>query len=241
VCEPEEVKGLDRDTITLLDMLAPHIQSALCTRQTLTALGNEEVKGIDDLLEQFPAHVRIDTVGSRVEPSEQALSLLHRSAAKIREIGDECISRMLLAAARRFDSFPITARTQPLLPGCEIGFLDGSVRTGPETPVRTPPIGGASMSAHVTKSLVGFLHRQTNGVPASLLGGDEPIFPAEALLTPRQREVARLAMRGKTVAQIADITNIHFETVRTHLRNIYRRLGINRRSELAAMFRDKLC
>jgi DNA-binding CsgD family transcriptional regulator len=48
-------------------------------------------------------------------------------------------------------------------------------------------------------------------------------------------------MRGKTVAQIADITNIHFETVRTHLRNIYRRLGINRRSELAAMFRDKLC
>lgn len=55
----------------------------------------------------------------------------------------------------------------------------------------------------------------------------------DALLTPTQREVAGSAAVGATCAEIARSLGIRVETVRSHVRDIYARLGISSRAELA--------
>jgi DNA-binding NarL/FixJ family response regulator len=54
------------------------------------------------------------------------------------------------------------------------------------------------------------------------------------LLTRREAEVLPLLQLGRTNAQIAVALQVGVETVRTHARNIYRKLGVSSRRELAA-------
>jgi DNA-binding CsgD family transcriptional regulator len=55
----------------------------------------------------------------------------------------------------------------------------------------------------------------------------------EHRLTERQLEVADFARVGATAREIADTLDISKNTVKQHLKNIYRRLGIGSRAELA--------
>ena len=57
------------------------------------------------------------------------------------------------------------------------------------------------------------------------------------LLTPREADVLSLLQEGATNAQIAQTLSIGIETVRTHARNIYRKLGISSRRDLARLGR----
>jgi DNA-binding NarL/FixJ family response regulator len=54
------------------------------------------------------------------------------------------------------------------------------------------------------------------------------------LLTQREAEVLPLLQQGRSNAQIALALQVGVETVRTHARNIYRKLGVSSRRELAA-------
>jgi two-component system nitrate/nitrite response regulator NarL len=54
------------------------------------------------------------------------------------------------------------------------------------------------------------------------------------LLTRREAEVLPLLQRGQTNSQIAAGLQIGVETVRTHARHIYRKLGVSSRGELAS-------
>ena len=58
------------------------------------------------------------------------------------------------------------------------------------------------------------------------------------LLTPREADVLELLQEGATNAQIAHSLSIGIETVRTHARNIYRKLGISSRRELGRLTRQ---
>ena len=53
-----------------------------------------------------------------------------------------------------------------------------------------------------------------------------------AVLSPREREVARLAARGYSNAQIAEELFISVETVKRHMSTIFEKLEIKSRSEL---------
>lgn len=56
--------------------------------------------------------------------------------------------------------------------------------------------------------------------------------PGQApLLTPRQQELLRLWVRGYTYKEVAEAMGISAETVKTHLKQIYVRLGTRRKSE----------
>jgi len=55
---------------------------------------------------------------------------------------------------------------------------------------------------------------------------------ADAGLSPRQREIARLAAEGCTISDLAALTGCRVETVKTHLRAIYQTLGVSSRVEL---------
>jgi DNA-binding NarL/FixJ family response regulator len=52
------------------------------------------------------------------------------------------------------------------------------------------------------------------------------------LLTPREADILTLLRSGRTNAQIAAALHVGTETVRTHARNIYRKLGVASRREL---------
>jgi len=59
------------------------------------------------------------------------------------------------------------------------------------------------------------------------------------LLTPREADVLELLQDGASNAQIAHRLSIGIETVRTHARNIYRKLGISSRRDLARLTRPE--
>jgi DNA-binding NarL/FixJ family response regulator len=77
----------------------------------------------------------------------------------------------------------------------------------------------ASRGLHVTP-------RATPAAGGGLVGG--------RLLTPREAEVLLLLQQGGSNAQIAASLQVGVETVRTHARNIYRKLGVSSRRELAS-------
>ncbi len=54
------------------------------------------------------------------------------------------------------------------------------------------------------------------------------------LLTPREADVLELLQSGRSNAEIANALHVGIETVRTHTRRIYRKLGVRTRRELRA-------
>ena len=68
-------------------------------------------------------------------------------------------------------------------------------------------------------------------------GADGLGLTGSDLLTPREADVLELLQDGATNAQIAQTLSIGLETVRTHARNIYRKLGISSRRDLARLTR----
>ena len=58
-------------------------------------------------------------------------------------------------------------------------------------------------------------------------------------LTAREAEVLELLQDGRTNSEITEALDIGIETVRTHARNIYRKLGVPSRRELARMARQE--
>jgi DNA-binding CsgD family transcriptional regulator len=58
-------------------------------------------------------------------------------------------------------------------------------------------------------------------------------------LTPQEAAVARLAKAGKTNREIAAQLYLTVNTVETHLRHIYQKLGIHRRAQLLTMPDDE--
>ena len=58
-------------------------------------------------------------------------------------------------------------------------------------------------------------------------------MPGPELLTPREADVLELLQLGHSNAEIAMALHVGIETVRTHARNIYRKLGVRTRRDLA--------
>jgi DNA-binding NarL/FixJ family response regulator len=65
--------------------------------------------------------------------------------------------------------------------------------------------------------------------PSSVEGPD---LAGPDLLTPREAEVLELLQTGRSNAEIANTLHVGVETVRTHARRIYRKLGVKTRREL---------
>ncbi|MEM7381607.1 MAG: helix-turn-helix transcriptional regulator, partial [Bacteroidota bacterium] len=54
-------------------------------------------------------------------------------------------------------------------------------------------------------------------------------------ISKREKEVALLLLEGKTYRQISDCLHISMPTVKTHASRIYRKCGVNNRSELTVL------
>jgi DNA-binding NarL/FixJ family response regulator len=82
------------------------------------------------------------------------------------------------------------------------------------------------------------MHVLPRSASATADSGDRFDLPAPDLLTAREADVLELLQRGLTNAQIAHELSIGVETVRTHARNIYAKLGISTRRDLARLGRN---
>lgn len=86
--------------------------------------------------------------------------------------------------------------------------------------------GGAPMNGSVARIIMNYL-------------SELPKPSAVSLLTDRERDVlAKLAER-KQYKEIADDLFMSIDTVRTHVRNIYSKLNVHRRSEAETIYRSR--
>jgi DNA-binding NarL/FixJ family response regulator len=66
------------------------------------------------------------------------------------------------------------------------------------------------------------------------VAADAPEPAGPELLTPREADVLELLQSGRSNAEIAQALHVGVETVRTHARRIYRKLGVKTRRDLRA-------
>jgi len=91
------------------------------------------------------------------------------------------------------------------------------------------------------RDIINAIHLASRGMhvlprsAAATTDQDEQQFglPAPELLTPREADVLELLQGGLSNKQIAQELSIGIETVRTHTRNIYAKLGVSTRRDLA--------
>jgi DNA-binding NarL/FixJ family response regulator len=93
------------------------------------------------------------------------------------------------------------------------------------------------------RDIVNAIHLASRGMhllPRSAAAGGLLTAGVEGaeLLTPREAEVLELLQDGAANAEIAHELSIGIETVRTHARHIYRKLGIGSRRELTRLARQ---
>lgn len=78
--------------------------------------------------------------------------------------------------------------------------------------------GGAPMSMQIARMVVGSFRNQSNSEP----------------LSPREKEVLSELCNGKSYKKVAESLFISQDTVRTHIRNIYRKLEVNSKAQAVA-------
>jgi DNA-binding NarL/FixJ family response regulator len=89
-----------------------------------------------------------------------------------------------------------------------------------------------------SRDVLNAIHLASRGlqvVPRAASGPRGGQVTAGQLLTQREAEVLPLLQLGRSNAQIALALQVGIETVRTHARNIYRKLGVSSRRELSAL------
>lgn len=93
--------------------------------------------------------------------------------------------------------------------------------------ILTVAAGGSFMSPSIARHVVNFFRfRQRVNNP-------------DVDLTDRQKEILKELVSGKSYKMIADTCGITLETVRDHIKKIYKKLQINSRGELVSMLLDK--
>jgi DNA-binding NarL/FixJ family response regulator len=88
-----------------------------------------------------------------------------------------------------------------------------------------------------SRDLLNAIHLASRGLQLMPLGPEQAGGPQirNSLLTPREGDVLLLLGQGLSNAQIAVALEIGIETVRSHARNVFRKLGVSSRRALIAL------
>lgn len=82
--------------------------------------------------------------------------------------------------------------------------------------------GGAPMSPQIARKVIGYFNEQ------------QPKKNVESDLTPREHDIVNGLVDGLSYKMIADRYDISIDTVRAHIRNIYKKLHVNSKAEVIA-------
>jgi DNA-binding NarL/FixJ family response regulator len=104
--------------------------------------------------------------------------------------------------------------------------------TAPEliAAVRAARQGGAPLTAPVARGVLELVRRLGRGEvePTTVEA------PTRVEISTREREVLRCLVDGRTYQETAVALEVQLDTVRTHVRNLYRKLHVNRAAEAVA-------
>jgi DNA-binding NarL/FixJ family response regulator len=84
--------------------------------------------------------------------------------------------------------------------------------------------GASPMSGKIARTVVEYFHKLKN------------IAPNQDNLSKREQEILVLLAKGYRYKEIADALSISFETVRSHLKNIYEKLHVHSRTEAVVKY-----
>ena len=97
--------------------------------------------------------------------------------------------------------------------------------------------GGSPMSAPIARRLVKFFGTD-KAAPPIAPAPPVPAVEANASLTSREREVLDLMAEGLLYKEAADRLGLSVDTIRAHLRNIYKKLRVRNRTEAILKLAD---
>lgn len=145
-------------------------------------------------------------------------------------LGTECVRRLKAIVP----SIPVLMLTvyddseqifKSLVAGASGYLLKRTARDKILEALREVTSGGAPMSRQIARRVVEFFHVMET-VPARRTPA-----PEVAALTVREEQVLAHLAKGHSYKEIADLLNISFETVRTHVRSVYDKLHVHSRTE----------
>jgi DNA-binding NarL/FixJ family response regulator len=198
------------------------VPSVICAKfEDLVALGLKALVSEDANLDLVAADVPVDELQKRIEQHAPAVAVVNfgtlRTPAEVFRLHQDHPETRIVVLANR----PTAAECNQML------SFGATACLSKETEAR---------------DIISAIHLASRGMhvlPRSAAAGGVESFAIEGsdLLTPREAEVLEQLQDGATNAQIAHHLSIGIETVRTHARNIYRKLGIASRRELARLAR----
>ena len=191
--------------------------------EDLVAVGLKALIAEDPNLDLVAADVPMDGVQRAIEEHEPAVVVLNfgtlRTPAEVFQLHQSHPETRIVVLANR----PTAAECNQML------SFGATACLSKETEAR---------------DIINAIHLASRGMhvlPRSAAGGASGLeslgIEGSDLLTPREADVLELLQNGAANAEIAHELSIGIETVRTHARNIYRKLGIASRRELARLTR----
>lgn len=112
-------------------------------------------------------------------------------------------------------------------------ILKGNFFTSLEDAIKDVANGGTSMSPSIAVKVLELFRQYTPG--------SNQMVNDEYALTQKEKAVLTLMVEGKVYKEIADALNMAFETARSHVKNIYKKLHVASKSEaVAKAIREKL-
>jgi DNA-binding NarL/FixJ family response regulator len=192
--------------------------------EDLVAVGLHQLISEDSNLELVQVGVALEQLEDAIEEHDPAVVLVNfgslKSPAQVFQLHQSCPQARIVVLANR----PTAAECNQML------SFGATACLSKETEAR---------------DVINAIHLASRGMhvlprSAAAGGGGESLgLEGSDLLTPREADVLELLQDGATNAQIAHTLSIGIETVRTHARNIYRKLGISSRRELARLTRPE--
>jgi DNA-binding NarL/FixJ family response regulator len=191
------------------------VRVALAQFEDIVAHGLSWVIGEDENLELVAAGIDHDELIPAIAEHQPSVAILNfgslRNASELRDLHRRFPKTRLVVLLNR----PTDAECRQLLASGATACLAKSA----EARDVLHAIHLASRGLHV--------------LPAS--DSRDSLPPGPDVLTPREAEVMELLRSGRSNAEIAQALHVSIETVRTHARRIYRKLGVKTRRELRAL------
>jgi DNA-binding NarL/FixJ family response regulator len=191
--------------------------------EDLVAIGLKVLISEDPNLDLVAAGVPMEEIERAIETHEPAVVLLNfgtlRAPAEVYQLHEDHPETRIVVLANR----PTATECNQML------SFGATACLSKETEAR---------------DIVNAIHLASRGMhvlPRSAAAGGSSMLDIQGsdLLTRREAEVLELLQGGATNAEIAHRLSIGIETVRTHARNIFRKLGITSRRELPRLARQE--
>lgn len=176
--------------------------------------------GLQALIEEDPS---LELRAARVAPEELSRSLdAHRPQVALLNYGSLTSPLQIRDLSRAFpETRLVVLANRPIPSECRQMLAFGAT---------------ACLAKNTeARDILHAIHLASRGLtvlPPAALDGEHIGGPE--ILTPREAEVLDLLQGGRSNAEIAQALGVGVETVRTHVRRVYRKLGVRTRRELRA-------